>query len=107
RMRTVSSFIGFDNKPVELHHLKQTHEGPIAENGSKDHFIYTSVIHAPSNTHHSLIDREKFPKRREDYWKGLAEGYGEEVNSNLGGIIDMKWGIIGLNFDRWGQEHVQ
>ncbi|WP_375647421.1 DUF637 domain-containing protein [Bartonella sp. AA56HLJMS] len=105
RMETGRAPIGFDGQPVELHHLKQTHEGPIAEIGSKDHNKYNSVIHAPSKTHQSLIERKKFGKWREEYWKERAKGYREQTNNNLGGIIDMKWSIIGIDFDRWGQEH--
>ncbi len=107
RMKAGKAPIGFDGEPVELHHLKQTHEGPIAEIGSKDHNKYNSVIHAPSKTHQSLIEREKFKKWREEYWKERAKGYRKQTNSNLGGIIDMKWSIIGIDFDRWGQEHRQ
>ncbi|WP_375630691.1 MULTISPECIES: HNH/ENDO VII family nuclease, partial [unclassified Bartonella] len=105
RMETGRAPIGFDGQPVELHHLKQTHEGPIAEIGSKDHNKYNSVIHAPSKTHQSLIERDKFGNWREEYWKERAKGYREQTNNNLGGIIDMKWSIIGIDFDRWGQEH--
>ncbi|WP_245256401.1 HNH/ENDO VII family nuclease [Bartonella taylorii] len=107
RMKTGRAPIGFDNESVELHHLKQTPDGPIAEMSHEFHKKYTSVIHANPKTHQSLIEREKFEKQREEYWKEYGNGHGEEKNSNLGGIIDMKWGIIGLNFDRWGQEHVQ
>ncbi|WP_208438440.1 HNH/ENDO VII family nuclease, partial [Bartonella vinsonii] len=107
RMKTGRAPIGFDNKPVELHHLLQTHEGPIAEISKELHNKYNSVIHVNPKTHQSLIEREKFKKWRKEYWKDRAQGYKEGKNSNLGGIIDMKWGIIGLNFDRWGQEHQQ
>ncbi|VEJ46082.1 DUF637 domain-containing protein [Bartonella vinsonii] len=107
RMEAGRAPIGFDGKSVELHHLKQTHEGPIAEIGSKDHNKYSSVIHANPKTHQSLIDRDMFDRWREEYWKERAKGYREQKNSNLGGIIDMKWSIIGLDFDRWGQEHRQ
>ncbi|WP_375673986.1 DUF637 domain-containing protein [Bartonella sp. AA18HLJMS] len=107
RMEAGRAPMGFDGKPVELHHLSQTPEGPIAEIGSKDHNKYTSVIHANPKTHQSLIEREKFGKWREEYWKERAKGYREQKNSNLGGIIDMKWSIIGIDFDRWGQEHRQ
>ncbi|EJF74829.1 hypothetical protein MCO_01826 [Bartonella sp. DB5-6] len=107
RMKTGRAPMGFDGKPVELHHLKQTHEGPIAEISNEFHNKYTSVIHAPSNTHQSLIERSKFDQWREEYWKERAQGYREEANSSLGGIIDMKWGIIGIDFNGWGQEHRQ
>ncbi|MBB4076361.1 filamentous hemagglutinin [Bartonella fuyuanensis] len=107
RTKTGRAPIGFDGKPVELHHLNQTPDGPLAEMSHEFHKKYTSVIHAPSKTHQSLIEREKFNKWREEYWKERAKGYREQKNSNLGEIIDMKWGIIGLDFDRWGQEHRQ
>ncbi|WP_375651099.1 HNH/ENDO VII family nuclease, partial [Bartonella sp. OT172YNZD] len=107
RMAAGRAPIGFDGRSVELHHLKQTPEGPIAEMSKESHNKYSSVIHANPKTHQSLIEREKFGKWREEYWKERAKGYREQKNSNLGGLIDMKWGIIGLNFDRWGQEHRQ
>ncbi|WP_375618961.1 MULTISPECIES: HNH/ENDO VII family nuclease, partial [unclassified Bartonella] len=105
RMETGRAPIGFDGQSVELHHLKQTPEGPIAEMSKESHQKYSSVIHAPSKTHQSLIERQKFGKWREEYWKERAKGYREQTNNNLGGIINMKWSIIGIDFDRWGQEH--
>lgn len=107
RMKARRAPIGFDNRSVELHHLNQTPDGPLAEMSHEFHKKYTSVIHANPKTHQSLIDRKKFEKQREEYWYKLANGYGEQKNSNLGGIIDMRWGIIGLDFNRWGQEHRQ
>ncbi|WP_246668565.1 HNH/ENDO VII family nuclease, partial [Bartonella refiksaydamii] len=107
RMKTGRAPIGFDGRPVELHHLKQTPEGPIAEISREFHKKYTSVIHANPKTHQSLIERKKFDKQREEYWDKRGNGYGEQKNSNLGGIIDMKWGIIGIDFNGWGQEHRQ
>ncbi|WP_375673722.1 DUF637 domain-containing protein [Bartonella sp. TS82HLJMH] len=107
RMKARRAPIGYDGKSVELHHLNQTPDGPLAEMSHEFHKKYTSVIHANPKTHQSLIERKKFDKQREEYWYKLANGYGEQKNSNLGGIIDMKWGIIGLDFNRWGQEHRQ
>ncbi|WP_273724536.1 HNH/ENDO VII family nuclease, partial [Bartonella sp. AU18XJBT] len=107
RMKARRAPIGFDGKPVELHHLNQTPDGPLAEMSHEFHKKYTSVIHVNPKTHQSLIDRKKFEKQREEYWKEYGNGHGEQKNSSLGGIINMKWGIIGLNFDRWGQEHRQ
>ncbi|CAK01664.1 Filamentous hemagglutinin [Bartonella tribocorum CIP 105476] len=107
RMRAGRAPIGFDNKSVELHHLSQTPEGPIAEMSYEFHKKYTSVIHNNPKKHQSLIERKKFEKQREEYWNKRGNGYEEQKNSNLGGIIDMRWGIIGIDFDRWGQEHRQ
>ncbi len=107
RMETGRAPIGHDGESVELHHLSQTHEGAIAETSKEFHQKYTSVIHNNPKTHQSLIERKKFDKWREEYWKERAKGYREQKNSHLGGIIDMRWGIIGLDFNRWGQEHQQ
>uniref|UniRef100_UPI0023601A51 HNH/ENDO VII family nuclease n=1 Tax=Bartonella sp. ML70XJBT.G TaxID=3019093 RepID=UPI0023601A51 len=107
RMEAGRAPIGFDGKPVELHHLKQTPDGPIAEMSHEFHKKYTSVIHDNPKTHQSLIERKKFKKQREEYWKEYGNGHGEQENSSSGGIINMKWGIIGLDFNRWGQEHRQ
>ncbi len=107
RMKARRAPIGYDGKSVELHHLNQTPDGPLAEMSHEFHKKYTSVIHANPKTHQSLIDRKKFEKQREEYWYKLGNGYGEQENSSLGGIINMKWGIIGLDFDRWGQKHRQ
>ncbi|WP_375651209.1 HNH/ENDO VII family nuclease, partial [Bartonella sp. OT172YNZD] len=105
RMETGRAPIGYDGESVELHHLSQTHESPIAEISHESHKKYTSVIHDNPKTHQSLIEREKFGKWREEYWKERAKGYREQTNNNLGGTINMKWSIIGIDFDRWGQEH--
>ncbi len=107
RMEAGRAPIGHDGESVELHHLKQTPDGPLAETSKEFHQKYTSVIHNNPKTHQSLIERKKFDKWREEYWKERAKGYREQKNSHLGGIIDMKWGIIGLDFNRWGQEHQQ
>ncbi|WP_371923328.1 HNH/ENDO VII family nuclease [Bartonella sp. B1098] len=107
RMEAGRAPIGHDGESVELHHLSQTPEGAIAEISHEFHNQYSSVIHNNPQKHQSLIDRKKFDKWREEYWKERAKGYREQKNSHLGGIIDMKWGIIGLDFNRWGQEHQQ
>ncbi|WP_019220837.1 HNH/ENDO VII family nuclease [Bartonella senegalensis] len=107
RMKAGKAPIGFDDKSVELHHLNQIPEGPLAAMSHEFHNQYSSVIHNNPQKHQSLIDRKKFDKWREEYWKERAKGYREQKNSQLGGIIDMRWGIIGLDFNRWGQEHQQ
>nr|WP_244393491.1 HNH/ENDO VII family nuclease [Bartonella tribocorum] len=62
RMEAGRAPIGYDGKPVELHHLSQTPEGPIAETSKEFHQKYTSVIHNNPQKHQSLIEREKFKK---------------------------------------------
>ncbi len=78
RMKARRAPIGLDGKPVELHHLNQTPDGPLAEMSHEFHKKYTSVIHANPKTHQSLIDRKKFEKQREEYWYKLGNGYGEQ-----------------------------
>ncbi len=79
RMEAGRAPIGFDGRSVELHHLSQTPEGPIAEMSRESHNKYNSVIHAPSKTHQSLIERDKFGNWREEYWKERAKGYREQT----------------------------
>ncbi|UNF42750.1 HNH/ENDO VII family nuclease [Bartonella krasnovii] len=107
RIETGRAPIGHEGRPVELHHLNQTPDGPLAAMSYEFHKKYTSVIHNNPKTHQSLIDRKKFDKQREEFGKKHREDYREQKNSHLGGIIDMRWGIIGLDFNRWGQENQQ
>ncbi|WP_375686340.1 HNH/ENDO VII family nuclease [Bartonella sp. AP65SXKL] len=44
RMETGRAPIGFDNESVELHHLLQTHDGPIAEISKESHNKYINRL---------------------------------------------------------------
>ncbi|WP_345097250.1 HNH/ENDO VII family nuclease, partial [Bartonella acomydis] len=80
RMKTGRAPIGFDNKPVELHHMLQTHDGPIAEVTNAFHNKHHSAIRINSNTMGSAIDRDAFALWRQKYWKERAERYIQENN---------------------------
>ncbi|WP_050980867.1 HNH/ENDO VII family nuclease [Candidatus Bartonella washoeensis] len=75
RMKTGKAPLGFDNKPVELHHMLQTPDGPIAEISWTFHKGNHSVIHINPNTMGSGIDRDAFALWRQKYWKERAKGY--------------------------------
>ncbi|EJF97351.1 hypothetical protein MEI_01388, partial [Bartonella vinsonii subsp. arupensis Pm136co] len=75
RMKTGRAPIGFDGKSVELHHMLQTPDGPIAEVSRTFHKKHTSIIHINPNTMESAIDRDMFGQWREKYWKERAKGY--------------------------------
>ncbi|WP_375692870.1 HNH/ENDO VII family nuclease, partial [Bartonella sp. AP213QHHD] len=75
RMKAGRAPIGFDNKPIELHHMLQTHDGPIAEVTNAFHNKHNSAIHINPNTMGSAIDRDLFDKWRTQYWKERAKGY--------------------------------
>ena len=101
RMDTGRAPIGYDNKPVELHHLTQNEvngmtgtRGALAEVGSAFHKKNTSVLHTPTgrNPNKPKDTLPKYPSFRKDnsgklttqaaefedfkeqYWKSRAEG---------------------------------
>ncbi|WP_273760825.1 HNH/ENDO VII family nuclease [Bartonella sp. ML70XJBT.G] len=75
RMEAGRAPIGYDGQPVELHHLKQTPDGPLAEVTKAFHNEHNSVIHINPNTMGSAIDRDIFDRWRAKYWKERAKGY--------------------------------
>ncbi|WP_348602867.1 HNH/ENDO VII family nuclease [Bartonella tribocorum] len=79
RMETGRAPIGFDNKPVELHHMLQTHDGPIAEVTNAFHNKHHSAIHINPNTMGSGIDRDAFALWRQKYWKERAKDYEKKI----------------------------
>ncbi|NML35539.1 hypothetical protein HHL14_32615 [Paraburkholderia sp. G-4-1-8] len=66
--------IGSDGKSVELHHMLQSHDGPIAEVTSTFHKQNYSTIHINPNTIPSGIDRPEFNSWKRKYWKDRATG---------------------------------
>ena len=61
-----------DGKPVELHHIDQRMDSPLAELTSDEHrgFGNDSVLHDKSQP--SQIDRAAFEKEKDAYWKERA-----------------------------------
>lgn len=60
--------VGYDGKPVELHHMKQDNKGTLVEVLSKDeHQKHTKLLH--QNNKPSTIKRGKFNNFKQRYWK--------------------------------------
>ncbi len=62
-----------DGKPIELHHIGQKPDSPLAELKQNEHrgLGNDSVLH--DKTQDSKIDRQEFNKEKSDYWKARAE----------------------------------
>ncbi|MBA0217822.1 HNH/ENDO VII family nuclease [Pectobacterium brasiliense] len=62
-----------NGKPIELHHIGQKSDSPLAELTHEQHMEggNNTVLH--DTTKESEIDRGSFAKEREDHWKARAE----------------------------------
>ncbi|MGP3591078.1 hemagglutinin repeat-containing protein [Vagococcus sp. WN89Y] len=67
--------VGKDGKPVNLHHMLQKQDGPIAEVTQSFHKDNHTVIHINDNSIPSGINRSEFNKWRSDYWKQRANDF--------------------------------
>lgn len=69
-----------NGKPIELHHIGQTSDAPLAELTKEEHMCNgnDSVLHDKSQE--SEIDRTAFQKERAEHWKARAG----EIKQNLG-----------------------
>jgi len=65
--------IGYDGKPVELHHLKQENNGIIVEMLSTEHKQYYRDLHRYKKD--SEINRIDFIKWKIQYWKLRAKDF--------------------------------
>jgi len=72
RMQQGLAPIGPDGAPINLHHMLQTQNGPIAEVTQTFHQQYSSTIHINPNTIPSGIDRSAFNAWRRAYWMNRA-----------------------------------
>ncbi len=81
-MRKGKPPIGPDGKPVNLHHLIQTQEGPLAEVAGSMHSKYHGVLHIWANQSKGgvtraearpKIDRQAFEKWKTQYWEARAK----------------------------------
>lgn len=62
-----------DGKPIELHHVGQHADSPLAELTQEQHRIDNySTLHDTKKE--SEIDRPAFDQERQDHWKARAEG---------------------------------
>ncbi|EJF87639.1 hypothetical protein ME1_00994, partial [Bartonella vinsonii subsp. arupensis OK-94-513] len=79
RMKTGRAPLDADDDPIELHHMLQTHDSPIAEVTNEFHKKNTAVIHINPNTMGSGIDRDIFDRWRSKYWKDRAKAIEEKI----------------------------
>jgi len=75
RMREGKAPMGKDGKPVELHHEGQAAEGNLEEMTQSEHRLGDNLKknHPDIGQQPSQIDRAKFRKQREHYWKNKAQ----------------------------------
>lgn len=73
RMKKGRPPIGPDDKPVELHHIGQKPDAPLAELSFAEHHQggNDSILH--NKVKESEIDRGDFNEARKEYWKARAE----------------------------------
>jgi|AGTN01.1.fsa_nt_gi filamentous haemagglutinin family N-terminal domain len=75
RMEAGIAPIGPDGNSINLHHMLQTQDGPIAELTQTFHQSNTSVIHINPSSIPSGIDRAQFNKWRSEYWMSRAKDF--------------------------------
>jgi hypothetical protein len=80
RMERGLAPIGTDEKPVELHHIGQKADAPLAELTAKEHRGETNSKILSDNTKESEIDRNAFAKERKEHWKARAENLKERMS---------------------------
>jgi RHS repeat-associated protein len=77
RMQQGLAPMGPDDKPLNLHHMLQTQDGPIAEVTHSMHFGNYNQLHWKAGTKiPSGIDRDAFNSWKSQYWKDRAAGFG-------------------------------
>jgi RHS repeat-associated protein len=72
RMQQGLAPFGPDGARIQLHHMLQTMDGPIAEVTQTFHRAYSSIIHINPNSIGSGIDRAAFDTWRKAYWINRA-----------------------------------
>jgi hypothetical protein len=75
RMKIGRAPIGPDGESINMHHMLQTQNGPIAEATRLFHEQYSSVIHINPSSIPSGIEREAFDSWRKAYWRNRAKDF--------------------------------
>jgi hypothetical protein len=68
-------FVSHDGARIQLHHMLQTMDGPIAEVTQTFQRSYSSIIHINPNTIGSGINRAAFGAWRAAYWINRAKDF--------------------------------
>ncbi|MBJ2258079.1 MULTISPECIES: HNH/ENDO VII family nuclease [Pseudomonas] len=73
RMKMGKAPLDATNRPIELHHIGQQQDSPLAELTCKEHSANgnDNVLH--NKQKESEINREDFSKERKEHWKARAE----------------------------------
>jgi RHS repeat-associated protein len=83
RMQQGLAPLGPDGRPMNVHHMLQTGDGPMAELTHSMHFGNYHQLHWKSGTKiPSGINREEFDLWRKQYWKDRAKAYLESGDGN-------------------------
>jgi len=69
-----------DGKPIELHHIGQTADAPLAELTKSEHMSNGNDLVLHDKSKESEIDRTSFNKERAEHWKARVE----EIKQNFG-----------------------
>jgi RHS repeat-associated protein len=78
RMQQGFAPYGPDGNPIQLHHMLQSMNGPIAEVTQTFHQVYSSIIHINPNTIGSGINRAAFNAWRMEYWMNRAKDFTDQ-----------------------------
>jgi RHS repeat-associated protein len=78
RMQQGFAPYGPDGNPIQLHHMLQSMNGPIAEVTQTFHQVYSSIIHINPNTTGSGINRAAFNAWRMEYWMNRAKDFTDQ-----------------------------
>ena len=68
---------GPDFKKIELHHMLQTKQGPIAEVTHTFHKQNQTVIHINPSIIPSGINRSEFKQWKKQYWKIRSQDFNQ------------------------------
>ncbi|MGA4847062.1 DUF6531 domain-containing protein [Streptomyces sp. G5(2025)] len=83
RMQQGLAPLGPDGRPMNVHHMLQTENGPMAELTHSMHFGNYYQLHWKAGTKiPSGIDRDAFDLWRKQYWKDRAKAYLGSQNGN-------------------------
>lgn len=74
RMQNGRAPIGYDGKPVNMHHIDQTNTGPVMEMSATNHQQNYSNLHQNTGQLPSQINRNEFNLWRNDYWRWRSNG---------------------------------
>ena len=75
RMQQGFAPYGPDGNPMQLHHMLQSQNGPIAEVTQTFHQVFSSIVHINPNTIGSGINRAVFNAWRMEYWMNRAKDF--------------------------------